>query len=87
MAKRNNGLSRVRIAYRIVLRFALLTFVASMFSGHSAILAILANILLAASVVLLIAVHNGFYFLRHFKNCFASFLIRRDATSAVLSRL
>src|SRR5262249_35815191 len=83
MAKTNSGLSRVRMAYRIVLMFALLAFVASMFSGHSAILDILANILLAASIVLLITANGGFYFLRHFKKRLAISLKRRGRVFAV----
>jgi hypothetical protein len=44
-------------------RFALLALLTSLFSGHSTILDILANILFAVSIVLFAAAHNGFSFL------------------------
>jgi hypothetical protein len=45
IANRNKGRLRWRIAHRMAFRFALLALLTSLFSGHSTILDILANIL------------------------------------------
>lgn len=52
MAKRNAGPLRLRMARRMTFRLALLALAASMASGHSATLGILADILLIASIIL-----------------------------------
>jgi hypothetical protein len=60
MAKRNTGPLRWRTAHRMVFRFAIAIFAASMVIGHSTILDILAVILLAAAIVLFAAAHKCF---------------------------
>jgi hypothetical protein len=49
----------LRTAHRIVFRLAVLALITSLFSGHSAMLDIVANILFAASIVLFVAAHTS----------------------------